>query len=58
MASIEMKVQPLEVPDFVDIEMPGGETIHLEIEHLDEETLTALIEEFANNLVAKAGKQK
>lgn len=57
MASLQIKIRPLDVPDTVFIEMPGdGELLELPIEELDEEVLAELIEEFSTNLLAHHAK--
>ena len=65
--TIQMKLQPFVVPNFVGIEMPprkrqhdfaGPESSSLPLSSIDETSLEEPCQQFANAAFAKAGKQR
>lgn len=54
MASLQIKIQPFEIPDYVNIQVPGGDEVEVPISELDGDTLAAMIEEFATAVMEKA----
>jgi hypothetical protein len=63
MANFSLPIVPFTVPDKVTLQMPAGKRqdgmrppVELSLEQLDDETLGALIEEFAAAVMAKAGR--
>lgn len=56
MPTIKLKIIPFEVPEYVEIEMPNGDTVEVELKELDEEALAELIEGFTTAVLEKAGK--
>jgi hypothetical protein len=63
MATFSMKLKPFPIPETVIIEMPPGKREDgikplptLPLSALDEETLNTLIQEFAEAVLAAAGK--
>lgn len=55
MATIEVKITPLAVPD--NVEVTVGEThVRIPISELDEDTIVSLIEDFTNTLMEKLPK--
>jgi len=57
MASLQLTVQPFDIPTSVYIEVPNAGSIPIPIEDLDEETLGQMVEEFAAAVMAKAKAQ-
>lgn len=57
MASLQIKIQPFEVPAHIYVEVPGdAAAVAVAIEDLDEATLGELVEEFAAAVMAKVAK--
>ena len=65
--TIQMKLQPFVVPNFVGIEMPprkrqegftGPESSSLPLSAIEETALEELCQQFADSVFAKAGKQR
>ena len=56
MATVELKIVPFAVPDYVSIDVPGTDAyVDISIADLPQETLLALVEDFTTSLLAKAG---
>lgn len=56
MATVEFKIIPLTVPDYVSVDVPGSDDyVDISIADLPQETLLALVEDFTTALLAKAG---
>jgi hypothetical protein len=57
MPSIQISIQPFDIPEEVIINVPGqDDDITVAIAELDEETLAGLVDEFATAVMAKAKK--
>lgn len=57
MAALQLKIRPLEIPEYVIVDIPGGKPTDVSINELDEGTLAELLEEFSNRLMEKATKK-
>lgn len=56
MATVEFKIVPLVVPDYVSVDVPGSDSyVDISIADLPQETLLSLVEDFTTALLAKAG---
>lgn len=56
MPSIKLEIMPFEVPEQVEVRLPDGDTVDVQLKDLDEEALAELIEGFTNAVLEKAGK--
>jgi len=57
MPSLQVSIQPFDVPEEVLINVPGStDDVCVPLEELDEDTLAGLVEEFAAAVMAKAKK--
>ena len=57
MATMQVQVQPFNIPDSVDVKI-GGETISVLLCELDSETLETLIAEFAERIMNHVDLQR
>lgn len=55
MATIEVKITPLVVPDHVEV-MVGETSVSVPVAELDENIIMSLIEDFSNTLMEKLTK--
>lgn len=56
MASLELKIQPFEVPRQVYVQVPGQGEVPVELSELDAATLENMIEEFAAAVMSATEK--